>query len=86
MEKNPVRQIIPEISNIDISIPRITVNNVNWNPGKSELRESQDKIDMSNVLGGNKESYTGEAEIDSQIIDPGLDIPTLVHKKSARSD
>jgi dUTPase len=80
MEKNPVRQIIPEISNIDISIPRITVNNVNWNPGKSELRESQDKLDMSNVLGGNKESYTGEAEIDSQIIDPGLDIPTLVHK------
>jgi hypothetical protein len=31
------------------------------------------------VLGGNKVTYTGEADISSQIIETGLEIPTLIH-------
>ena len=41
-----------------------------------ETKENLDK----DVLGGEKVSYTGKADISSNIIDTGLEIPTLIHK------
>jgi hypothetical protein len=46
-----------------------------------ETKVSNEEIDTE-VLGGSKVSYTGEADISSKIIDPGLEIPTLIHKSA----
>ena len=42
----------------------------------TEVESSIDK----DILGGEKVSYTGKADISSNIIDTGLEIPTLIHK------
>jgi dUTPase len=72
-KRPPVRQILPEKLSNQISIPRITVNKIDL--VTDEIKET----DMSQVLGGQKVSYTGTAEISNQIIDAGLEIPTIIH-------
>jgi hypothetical protein len=72
-KRPPVRQILPEKLSNQISIPRITVNKIEL--VTDEIKET----DMSQVLGGQKVSYTGTAEISNQIIDAGLEIPTIIH-------
>ena len=47
---------------------------------RSENNQDQNEIDMSTVLGGQKVSYTGTAEITNQIIEAGLEIPTQIHE------
>jgi hypothetical protein len=46
---------------------------------KNPVLESDLNIEKE-VLGGSKVTYTGEADISPQIIDAGLEIPTLIHK------
>ena len=41
--------------------------------------EAESNLDKD-VLGGEKISYTGKADMSSNIIDTGLEIPTLIHK------
>ena len=72
-KRPPVRQILPEKLSNQISIPRITVNKIDL------VSDDIPETDMSQVLGGQKVSYTGTAEISNQIIDAGLEIPTIIH-------
>jgi hypothetical protein len=37
---------------------------------------------MSEILGGNKISYTGTAEITPNIIDAGLEVPTQIYQSA----
>jgi hypothetical protein len=50
---------------------------------KNPVLESDLNIEKE-VLGGSKVTYTGEADISPQIIDAGLEIPTLIHKSQKR--
>ena len=60
----------------------LTINNINLSEISNESIipvETENNLDKE-VLGGEKISYTGKADISSNIIDTGLEIPTLIHK------
>ncbi len=76
MRKNPpVREILPESKIGQIQIPTITAFHITLNE-----KGNIDEKDMKNIAGINKVSYTGTAEITSEIIDAGMEIPNVIHE------
>jgi hypothetical protein len=71
----PVREILPTPKNLNVDLPLISVFNVSLND-----TEELDTDKMQHIAGINKVLYTGTAEISSEIIDAGLEIPNLIHK------
>jgi hypothetical protein len=87
----PGRRILSDRPNSNIQIPRITCYNLKIdntpliipNNKKVELDDtSQTDTEMQDVLGGNKVSYTGTAEISPYIIDTGLEVPTQIYSSA----
>jgi len=71
-KKHPLRRrILPSDVNNEISVPLITVCNLQLNNHRVNSNEE--------IASYEKVSYTGTAEITSQIIDTGLEIPTLIY-------
>ena len=70
----PAREIFPSPESFSLSIPVITVCNVAINT-EGEI----DKEDLKHIAGISKVSYSGTAEISSEIIDAGLEIPNAIH-------
>ena len=78
MQKSPpIQKLLPEKQGIENCLPTLEVFHLKTD-GKNSLEEN----DRSDILGGNKISYTGEAEITNQLVDGGLEIPTLIHKSA----
>jgi hypothetical protein len=86
----PVKEIYPYNRDLDLKIPIPTINSLNISKNKftkNLISESNTEEDITltlpdtlekEVLGGNKVTYTGEANISSHIIETGLKIPTLI--------
>jgi Reverse transcriptase (RNA-dependent DNA polymerase)/RNase H-like domain found in reverse transcriptase/Integrase zinc binding domain len=88
MKKNPpVREIYPSKKDLKFQIPIPTIHatsvklkqNVKHESTENTILEPDLNIEKD-VLGGSKVTYTGEADISPQIIETGLEIPTLIHK------
>jgi hypothetical protein len=85
----PVREILPGKihDKYSIPIPTVHLTDVSLSKlskiGKDRNKTTHEILDIEQeVLGGSKVSYTGEADISHQIIDTGLEIPTLIHKSA----
>ena len=71
----PVREILPAHSENLIQIPTLTVCNLSVNH-ETAINPKQ----LGDIAGINKVSYTGTAEISSEIIDAGLEIPNVIYE------
>jgi hypothetical protein len=75
----PIREVLPSTETEDSTYACncTTVFNVRLEPVEpiSELKEE----DYSDTAGIGKVSYTGTAEVGPQVIDGGLDFPTIIH-------
>jgi hypothetical protein len=75
MQKQPVvREILPCENTDSIEIPIVSICNISLN--KDECLSSDQ---MTGIAGIHKVSYTGTAEIDSEIIDAGMEIPNEIY-------
>ena len=87
-ENPPVREILPQNCDTVIAVNLLTIYNIKLSEQDCDLisnNENMIPLETNNslekdVLGGEKVSYTGKADISSKIIDTGLEIPTLIHK------
>jgi len=90
-EKPPAREILPDnlTNNLFISVP--TVSRVDLNRNGTPLSDEQifsentkpsdnnEVFAEEDILLGNSVSYSGEAILEPQVTDGGLEIPTLIH-------
>ena len=51
-----------------------------YNVSLNEKSESALNLDLKNTAGAKKITYSGTAEIGPQIIEGGLEVPTIIHK------
>ncbi len=72
----PVREILPQDPEDHFNHPVQTIYNLNLT---EKVNENQ-PLDLDNTAGANKVTYTGTAEIGPQIIEGGLEVPTIIHK------
>jgi hypothetical protein len=80
-EHPPVREVLPVQDDSTVSAYLCnctTVYNVRLEPTKEIPILTEEE--MKSVAGLGKVSYTGTAEVSPQIIDGGLDLPTIIHK------
>jgi hypothetical protein len=76
MEQPPAREILPQDPNDNFAPPVSSVFNLNIQEKFPVISEAE----LQDTAGINKVTYTGTAEIGPQIIEGGLDIPTIIHK------
>ena len=71
----------PTINSLNVSKNELTKNLTSESNNEEDTNITLTLPDTleKEVLGGNKITYTGEADISSQIIENGLEIPTLIH-------
>ncbi len=75
-EKPPCREILPQDPEDEFDPPVASVFNLSL----SEESETLSDKEIKDTAGGHKISYTGTAEIGPQIIEGGLEVPTIIHK------
>ena len=75
-QKPPSREILPQDpgDNFSSQIPSA------YNVSLSEQSHIEQNLDLQNTAGAEKVTYTGTAEIEPQIIEGGLEVPTIIHK------
>ena len=75
-ERPPCREILPQDPEDEFD-PLVTSV---FNLSLSEESETLSDKEIKDAAGGHKISYTGTAEIGPQIIEGGLEVPTIIHK------
>jgi hypothetical protein len=79
MQNPPGRRILMDRTENNIQIPRITCYNLKLD--NDYIMDDNDN-ESSEILGGDKVSYTGTAEITPNIIDAGLEVPTQIYSSA----
>jgi hypothetical protein len=80
LQKFPLaKRILQQKDGVTLNVPLLTVQNISLQPTEDTSLITED---MSEILGGNKISYTGTAEITPNIIDAGLEVPTQIYQSA----